>query len=90
MKCREFVVTGTAGDISCFHDLTLHGTVRNNSDNPRISLRYLIAPENDSADCLINQTNDRIRGPLFVEGARLDVNPEGGFRPMGASLFVEE
>jgi len=90
MKTREFVFTGNAGDVSCFHGLTLHGTVRNNSDNPRISLRYLVTPESDRVDCLVNRANAAIRGPLYIEGARLDVEPDGRFREMGASIFIQE
>jgi len=90
MKSQEFIVTGTAGDESCFHDLTLHGTVRNNSKNPRISLRYLVTPEDDRVDCLQNRANARIRGPLYVDRARLDVNPDGSFKEMGASIFIQE
>ncbi len=90
VKCREFVVTGEAGDVSCFHGLTLHGTVRNNSTNPRISLRYLITPENEDVDCLVNRANAEIRGATYVEGARRDVNPDGSFREMGASIFMPD
>lgn len=89
-KCPEFVFTGEAGDVSCFHDLTLHGTVRNNSDNPRVSLRYLVAPEDENVECLVNQANAQVRGPQFVDGARLDVGPDGHFREMGASIFIQE
>lgn len=87
--CREYVVTGDAGSIFCFHGLTLHGTGLNDSQNPRISLRYLIetggAPDDDT--CLLGRANQLIYGPTHLMMYRTDVGPDGAFLRTGSSLL---
>lgn len=93
MKCDQITVTGQAGSIFSFHSLTLHGTVLNNSKNPRISLRYLIAPKADASkqeDTLISRANAEVFGPQFIALNRTDVNPASGFLQTGSSLLSYE
>lgn len=91
-KCREIIVTGTTGSIFAFHCLTLHGTVLNNSRNPRISLRYLVEPhkDNKTGDDLLAKANAAIHGPLYLFPNRTDVAQDGQFLPTGSSLLAQE
>jgi len=95
LACRGLTVTGEAGSIFCFHSLTLHGTVLNNSKNPRISLRYLIAPnkkkkENKDRDYLLAEANANIYGPQYINLNRTDVSPADGFAQTGSCLLSYE
>lgn len=92
MKCDQITVTGDIGSISCFHSLTLHGTVLNNSKDPRISLRYLISPQGHSVQgtSLFHQANALITGPQFISMNRTDVNVGSGFVETGSSLLSYE
>lgn len=86
-ESRCVKVTAPVGSIFCFHCLTLHGTGFNNSVSPRISLRYLIRKSsNDRNTCLQDRANMRIVGPLSVSPNRYDVDSNGKYIKMGASL----
>ena len=87
-KCEEITITGLAGTVSCFHCLTLHGTVLNDSPDPRISLRYLLtkAPE-CREDTLLDQANRAVFGPHKLLNTRLDVGQDGAFQRTGSSLL---
>lgn len=89
MKCNQITVTGSAGSIFCFHHLTLHGTVLNNSKDPRISLRYLIAPakkKEKHQDHLQSKANAEVFGPHYIALNRTDVSAGDGFLQTGSSL----
>lgn len=92
MKCDQITVTGDIGFISCFHSLTLHGTVLNNSKDPRISLRYLISPKNHSRQgtSLFHQANAEIIGPEYISLNRIDMSTGVGFVETGSSLLSYE
>jgi hypothetical protein len=88
VACPEATVTGEAGSISCFHGLTLHGTPVNNSPDPRISIRYLVAPDPDRSDKnnMFDRANERVIGPMDITMNRVDVAEDGSFLPTGSSL----
>jgi len=87
LKCREVSVTGEAGSISCFHGLTLHGTPINKSNNPRISIRYLISMNsNNKASNLFTKANNLIYGPQDINVNRNDIGVDGAFLPTGSAL----
>ncbi len=90
LKCNEEDIVGRTGLVSCFHGLTLHGTPINNSKDPRISLRYLIAPDNNLENTLFKKANELISGPQNIEIHRHDVNKDGSYMPIGSSLDSQE
>ena len=93
MPCEQVTVTGVAGSIFSFHSLTLHGTVLNNSKNPRISLRYLVAPsksKDTQQEHLLSEANSEIHGPQFIVPNRIDVEPGQPFLQTGSSLLSYE
>ena len=91
LKCKEKNIVGKTGLISCFHGLTLHGTPINNSKDPRISLRYLIAPEDgNSENTFFNQANELIYGPQNIDVHRYDVKKDGSYMPIGSALDSQE
>lgn len=86
-ECRLKTVTGGPGSVTGFHCMALHGTGFNDSENPRISLRYLIRKNPSSRkDCLQDQANAKIIGPMRMLHTRLDVGLEGAFQRTGSSL----
>ncbi len=88
MECPMMTVTGGPGSISIFHCMTLHGTGFNDSQNPRISLRYLIKKgDNVTSKSLHDLANDQIIGPKSLLHTRLDVGIESGFQRTGCSLM---
>lgn len=88
MRCNEIVVEGHSGSAFVFHGLTLHGTVLNNSKDPRISLRYLLTPGEPNDTCLLSKANQLIQGPQFISKNRTDVGPNGAFLRTGSSLLA--
>ena len=87
-KCEEIVMTGKAGSVLCFHCLTLHGSRPNNSHNPRVSLRYLLAKgPNCREDALLDQANRLVYGPHRVARTRFDIAPDGSYLRTGSSLL---
>jgi hypothetical protein len=81
------MATGQPGSINIFHCMTLHGTGFNNSENPRISLRYLISKTKDNMEvALQDKANAQIIGPKAIQPNRLDINPDGSFKKTGSSL----
>ncbi len=88
METRQETFLGPTGTVTCFHGLTLHGTNPNMTDDPRISLRYLLAPAKEDTDQhLHRQANLRITGPMAIEKPRYDVDGEGRLIPIGSSLL---
>jgi hypothetical protein len=87
-KCEDVLVTGGAGMVSTFHNMTLHGTQLNNSDNPRISIRYLVVKNPDCRkDTLLDAANRNIHGPQRLLNSRLDVVVGQPFQRTGSSLL---
>lgn len=88
MQCPAHTVTGTAGSVTGFHCMTLHGTGFNQSKNPRISLRYLIKmnKEGNAINCLHAKANRQIIGPMKMLHTRLDVGPDNSYQRTGSSL----
>ena len=88
---HESDVTGSAGSVACFHGLTLHGTPINSSDNPRISIRYLLSPDPEfKGDSLLNQANKNIFGQQSIAMPRCDIAEDGSYLPIGSSLASYE
>ena len=87
--CHEHFVTGEPGSVFCFHCLTLHGTGYNDSESPRISLRYLIEMGGgmDDESCLLSEANKTVYGPTQLTMNRTDVGPDGAFLRIGSSLL---
>ena len=92
VACPEATVTGEAGSVSCFHGLTLHGTPISDSPDPRISIRYLVAPDPDRAchDNMFDRANAGVIGPMDITMNRADVAEDGSFLPIGSSLASYE
>ena len=91
LKCKEEDIVGEAGLISCFHGLTLHGTPINNSKDPRISLRYLISPDDKNIEnSLFRKANKLIYGPQNIDIHRHDVEKDGSYLPIGSALDSQE
>ena len=69
--------------------LPLHGTGYNDTDRPRISLRYLITKGKNHNDegSLLEKANKLIKGPLFIEPNRADIAEDGSFLATGSSLL---
>lgn len=87
LKCNEVDITGKAGLVSCFHGLTLHGTPLNNSHDPRISIRYLLSPKNDSKEStLFAKSNKLVYGPKSINIHRHDIKKDGSYLPIGNAL----
>jgi ectoine hydroxylase-related dioxygenase (phytanoyl-CoA dioxygenase family) len=87
MECEMKVVVGGPGSIFAFHCMTLHGTGFNDSENPRISLRYLVRRTPGSAHGgLHDRANDKIVGPMKLLHSRLDVGVDNTFQRTGSSL----
>ena len=89
LPCKELIVTGNAGSVVAFHNLTLHGTNTNNDLDPRISLRYLIKNKN-KVDSIFTSSNQKIFGKLFNDKPRLDVSETGEIIPMGSNLILNK
>jgi len=88
LKCRPVITTGGPGTVVCFHGMTLHGTVTNKSEDPRISLRYLITcPPGTGNDSLLDKANRRVIGPHSASNLRLDVAEDGSLLPTGSSIL---
>jgi Phytanoyl-CoA dioxygenase (PhyH) len=88
IECELRTATGDAGSINIFHCMTLHGTGFNNSDNPRISLRYLISKSKDNTETTLqDEANKKIIGPRAIYPNRLDINPDGSFMKTGSSIM---
>lgn len=88
LECRMKTVTGTAGSVSAFHCMTLHGTGLNDSPDPRISLRYLIKKSaSNKESTLQDKANAAIIGPMRMLHTRVDVGSGGAFQRTGSSLL---
>ena len=88
MACGLKTVTGEPGSIFVFHCMTLHGTGLNNSENPRISLRYLISKSKANTEVTLqDKANGQVIGPKMLMHTRQDVNLDGSFKKIGSSLM---
>ncbi len=86
LNCKEYDITGTLGTLSCFHGLTLHGTPINRSIDPRISIRFLLAPGKSKKITLFEKSNNNIKGPKSISLHRTDVGKKGNYLHTGSSL----
>lgn len=86
LSCQEFDITGGPGTLSCFHGLTLHGTPVNSSNDPRISIRFLLAPKSLKKKNLFQLANKHIKGPKSISLHRSDVDKNGIYLQTGSSL----
>ncbi|HEY4029988.1 MAG TPA: phytanoyl-CoA dioxygenase family protein [Caulobacteraceae bacterium] len=75
-RCRQMVLTGGAGHTACWHALTLHGTQPDESDDERISLRYLFAPA-DGVRAGLHAVNEGLNVPLSLTATRVDLDAAG-------------
>lgn len=88
METHQVTFTGPTGTVSCFHGLTLHGTNLNMTDDPRISLRYLLTyGDGFAGDCLQRQANALVTGRLAIDVGRYDVDKEGRLLATGSALL---
>tara|TARA_Y100000590_G_scaffold419436_1_gene521175 strand:+ start:801 stop:1727 length:927 start_codon:yes stop_codon:yes gene_type:complete len=87
LKCREICLEGTAGKVACWHGLTLHGSYYNFSNNPRVSLRYLIQSNSKHLkNSIFGKCRKNIKGKMVEKNsklARLDRNKDGSFVKTG-------
>ena len=86
INCKEYDITGGPGTLSCFHGLTLHGTPVNNSKDPRISIRFLLAPKKLNEENIFYLANRNITGPKSISIHRSDVNKKGKYLRTGSAL----
>ena len=80
MQCKDTILEGKAGYAAIWHNCTLHGTqpTENESDEFRISLRYLIGKSNvNKQKTKINDVNSSIIGNLDPLKTRKDLNSLG-------------
>lgn len=80
INCKEHVLTGKTGYTAIWHNCLLHGTqpVENESDNFRISLRYIIGKSNSNFQkTFIDEINSNIKGILNPIRTRKDLNELG-------------
>jgi hypothetical protein len=75
-RCRQVLLTGGAGFVACWHALTLHGTQPDESDEERISLRYLFAPA-DGVRAGLHAVNEGLNVPLSLTATRVDLDAAG-------------
>lgn len=78
--CQDTVLTGGPGYVGLWHNCTLHGTmpVKNESENFRLSLRYLIGKSNScKARTFIDDINNNINGELRPIRTRKDLDTDG-------------
>jgi hypothetical protein len=75
-RCRQMVLTGPAGFVACWHALTLHGTQPDESDEERISLRYLFAPA-EGVRAGLHAVNEALGVPLSLTATRVDLDAAG-------------
>jgi len=89
LRAKEQAMTGKAGTAFCFHGLNLHGSYYDYSKDPRISLRYLIAPDKKDKYSVFMQSFKKINGKIVIKDlsrARLDRKKDGSFLPTSMSI----
>lgn len=80
LPCVDQILTGKAGYVGLWHNCTLHGTmpVQHESENFRLSLRYLIAKSNKNTQKThIDAINQAIQGDLQPKRTRRDLDDKG-------------
>lgn len=60
-------LTGDAGYAAIWHSCLLHGSRYMRRDKVRLSLRYLLARSDAPEPCLLDEVNEQVRGPLYLE-----------------------
>lgn len=78
--CDDIVLKGNAGYVGLWHNCTLHGTqpIENESDNMRLSLRYLISKKiTNTIKTAIDKINENIDGDLEPIITRMDLDKNG-------------
>ena len=89
LMCPEITVTGDAGTVVAFHNLTLHGTYFNNDSDPRISLRYLLKKKSKlKKQTKFDMSNRKIFGKMKNDRPRLDVSKSGEILPIGSNIVM--
>lgn len=76
-------LTGPAGSAYMWHSCVLHGTQPDQNDQPRFSLRYLIARDPAAGHCGIDDVNTALDGPLSLSETREDLDEAGAARLAG-------
>ena len=67
------ILTGGPGYAALWHSCLLHGGVgTTRPDCVRISLRYILGRSKEASHCLLDEINEKIEGPLYLEA---DFNP---------------
>jgi hypothetical protein len=95
MKTKEVSIFGNIGKVFCFHGLILHGTKLNLSVKPRISLRYLISPDEKKIKSPFMKSfkfingkiveNKKLKNGIYFQ--RLDRSADGNFLKTGSSIL---
>lgn len=78
--CEDKLLIGGAGYAAIWHNCTLHGTnpVKNDTDEMRLSLRYLLTKSDDNdAECGIDLINQSLQGDLNPSRTRNDLDASG-------------
>lgn len=67
LMCPQQVFTGGPGAVFSWHGHSLHGTQLNQTETPRLSLRYIIKRDQDPASkAMLDEINTGIAGPLVT------------------------
>ncbi|KAF3982731.1 MAG: mitomycin antibiotic biosynthesis protein [Methylococcales symbiont of Hymedesmia sp. n. MRB-2018] len=80
IRVEEKVLTGRTGYSGIWHNCTLHGTmpVKSETENFRLSLRYLIGKSNSNKNMTgIDKINEKIKGNLVPIRTRIDLDERG-------------
>ncbi|UFH48255.1 phytanoyl-CoA dioxygenase family protein [Pseudomonas sp. KNUC1026] len=86
MACMDQKLLGGPGFVGLWHNCTLHGTrpVAHESEQFRLSLRYLLGKSNDhSGQTAIDDVNRTINGELKPKRTRRDLDDNGVARMRG-------
>jgi hypothetical protein len=86
LLCQESVFLGPSGSAAVWHACLLHGTEPVAADNPRLSLRYLIAAK-DCNGGMLSQVNAGLLGDLSLHETRTDQSDSGEVVAMNNKLF---
>lgn len=67
MNTRIFPLVGGMAHAALWHGCTLHGSHPARTESPRIALRYVLARDKDAPHCLLDDINQDVEGPLYLE-----------------------
>jgi len=82
IKCRQLMLTGESGYCAMWHSATLHGTrgihsTDNETEEMRLSLRYLLRRSNTAKHVGLDDINTSIDGELNLAVTRYDLDEHG-------------